>query len=246
MSPARSAPALRLERVRYAYPGRDDILRGIDFDVPAGRLTVVLGANGSGKTTLLRIAAGLVAPGAGSVLLADGTSATAASKRGRIGYIPQQLGLVRNASALENARMGSLGSAGILARIVGAASADSRDRAIEALDAVGLHEKADIPVKKLSGGERQRVAIARTLVQEPEIIVADELIASLDAVQAYAVMEIQRHLRKKGVTMLMSLHQIDVALANADLVAFLSHGKLSPARSPEGLTMEEARSALAA
>jgi len=205
----------------------------------------VMGANGSGKTTLLRIAAGLARPHHGDATTGDGVSAHEAMRAGRIGYIPQHLGLIRSASVLDNVLMGGLRESGPLS-VFGYHRAEVRDKAEAALDAVGLREKAEQPAKSLSGGERQRVAIARTLVQKPDIIIADELIASLDAVHAHAIMEIARELRKKGVGILMALHQIDVALANADQVVFLVRGGLSNPRRPDAMTPEEARSALTA
>ena len=241
-----SQVALALRDVGHAYAGRPPVLRHATLVVPRGRVTVVLGANGSGKTTMLRLAAGLARPQSGSVQLGDGTPAHAAIRAGRVGYIPQQLGLVRSASVLDNVLMGGLRETGALRSLLGLHGRDVRDRALAALDLVGLRAKEEEPAKRLSGGERQRVAIARTLVQRPEAIVADELIASLDAVQAHAVMQVLAALKRQGVGILTSLHQIDVALANADQVAFLVHGGLSNPRAPGGMSPEEARCALAA
>lgn len=238
-------PALTLRDVGFSYPGKPKTLRHVTLSVPASRITIVMGANGSGKTTLLRIAAGLTRPQEGEAFAGDGVPAHVAMRAGRIGYIPQQLGLVRSATVLENALLGGMREAG-MGSILGLYPAEVRDRAEGALDLVGLRQKAGVPAKQLSGGERQRVAIARTLVQKPDVIVADELIASLDALQAHAIMEIARNLRKQGVSMLMALHQIDVALANADQVFFLVHGGLSNPRRPDQLSPEEARSALTA
>ena len=238
------ASALRLRDVTFAYPQREPILRGVDLDVRAGEITVVLGPNGCGKSTLLRVAAGLVRPRSGSAQLADGESASAASRGGRIGYIPQQLGLVRNATALDNAVIGGIAQMSSIGAFLGVVPASVRDRALAALDTVGLREKAHLPAKHLSGGERQRVAIARTLVQQARVIVADELLSSLDVMQAEAVLQVQDALRKQGVAVLMSLHQLDVALTHADKVVFLARGRLTDAREPSGITLEEARCAL--
>lgn len=237
-------PPLALRDVAFAFPGRPPVLTRASLNVPAARTTIVMGANGSGKTTLLRIAAGLLRPQRGSALAGDGRPAGAALRDGRIGYVPQQLGLVRSASVLDNVLLG--GSHAIGARsLLGLYPADVVDRAQAALDLVGLREKAERAARDLSGGERQRVAIARTLVQKPDVIVADELIASLDALQAHAVMGVVRDLRAEGVAILLALHQIDVALAHADHLHFLARGELTHAR-PDELTLEEARSALTA
>ena len=240
-----SAAALLLRDVGFAYAERPPVLRHVTLSVPARHITVVMGANGSGKTTLLRIAAGLQRPQRGEATTGDGTPALEAMRAGRIGYIPQHLGLVRSASVMENVLLGGLRESGART-LLGLHRREVRDRAEASLDLVGLREKAEQPAKSLSGGERQRVAIARTLVQRPQAIVADELIASLDALQAHAIMEIARDLRRQGVAVLMALHQIDVALANADQVVFLVRGGLSNPRRPDAMTPEEARSALTA
>lgn len=239
-----SQVALALRDVGFSY-GEKRILRHVTLTIPKAQISVVMGANGSGKTTLLRIAAGLTRPQTGDATLDDGTPSHAAMRQGRIGYIPQQLGLVRSASVMDNVLMGGLRESGPLS-LFGRVAPDVRERAERALDLVKLREKADQPAKSLSGGERQRVAIARTLVQKPDLVVADELIASLDALSAHAIMEIARDLRREGVALLMALHHIDVALANADQVVFLVRGGLSNPRRPEQMTPEEARSALTA
>lgn len=238
-----SLAALRLQDIGHAYPGKARMLSDVSLSVPEGRITVVMGANGSGKTTLLRIAAGLTVPQAGTASVADGTPAHLAMRRGRIGYIPQQLGLVRSASVLDNALLGGLHRSGA-GSLLGLHRAPIRERALAALELVGMLDRADQPARTLSGGERQRVAIARTLVQEPGIVIADELIASLDEVHARDVMLICRRLRERGVAMLLALHHVDVALEFADEVFFLVSGRLSEAREPALLSAEETRAAL--
>jgi len=236
--------ALTLRDVGFSYRALPPVLKHVTLHVPRANITVVMGANGSGKTTLLKIASGLMRAREGEVL-ADGIPAHVAMREGKIGYIPQHLGLVRSASVLDNVLLGGLRASG-LRTIIGLHTPEIRDRAQAALDLVGLREKEAQSARTLSGGERQRVAIARTLVQKPSVLVADELIASLDAVHAHAIMEIARALRRQGVAMLLALHHIDVALANADQVLFLVRGGLTNPRRPEDLTPEEARSALTA
>lgn len=238
--------ALTLNGIGWSYPGRPDVLRHVTFPVLKSSISVIMGANGSGKTTLMRIAAGLVRPHAGTALLGDDTPAHVAIRHGRIGYIPQHLGLVRSVSVMDNVLQGHLAHGGPILSVLGIPSKDAKDRACAALDAVGLREKERVRARDLSGGEKQRVAIARTLVQKPDVVIADELIASLDALQSHAVMETLRGLKRQGVTMLLTLHQIDVALANADHVTFLVRGSLTNPRDPAGMTPEEARWALTA
>lgn len=236
--------ALLMRNVSFAYPQKPPVFHGVNLTVAKGRVAVLMGANGSGKTTLLRIAAGLARPTSGDASTGDGTPTPVAMRLGRIGFIPQQLGLIHSASVMDNVLIGGLRRAGPLS-ILGIHPSDVRDRAEGALDLVNLREKAQQPAKKLSGGERQRVAIARTLVQQPSVIVADELIASLDAVHQQAILQLARDLTKRGTALLLALHQIDLALTNADEIAFLRHGAISQPKRPADLTPEEARSAIA-
>ena len=235
--------SLDLRGIVHVYPGGHRVLDQLDLSVTAGRISVVMGANGSGKSTLLRIAAGLVRPQAGRASLADGLPVHLALGQGRLGYVPQQLGLVRSASVLDNVLLGGLRRSGHLS-LLGHHAADVRARALSALELMGLRDRAEQPVRTLSGGERQRVAIARTLVQDPEIVIADELISSLDAVHAQTVIECCRHLRERGVAMLLALHHVDAALAVADDLHVLARGRLTSLGPPGELSHELAAAAL--
>jgi phosphonate transport system ATP-binding protein len=237
--PSPTRAALRVQGVSQAY-GRRVVLDGANVHVPAGTSLALLGANGSGKTTLLRIAAGLRTPQSGSAHVGD-VPAPRASREGRIGYIPQHLGLVRHATVLQNACLGASRAWPWWRTVVGIPPPAVRERAKKALAAVGLEHRADALARELSGGERQRTAIARTLVQRPDVLVADELVASLDIRQARQVLHLLDGLKQSGCTILASLHQVEAAVEWADRVSVLVQGRPTPPRAAADVTAEEVR-----
>ncbi|HET6399228.1 MAG TPA: ATP-binding cassette domain-containing protein, partial [Candidatus Thermoplasmatota archaeon] len=175
--------AFRLTGVSHSYSTRH-VLRDVTLEAARGTTVAVIGSNGSGKTTLLRIAAGLRDPMQGKAALGDGCGVVEARRQGRIGYIPQHLGLVRGASALDNAALGGLRRQAAWRTLFGLPAPALAEAARIALRRVGLEDKARTQVRELSGGERQRVAVARSMVQRPDVLVADEPVASLDANRA--------------------------------------------------------------
>lgn len=233
-----SSHALRLQGVSQSFGARA-ILRDLDLEVPGGTTLAVLGANGSGKTTLLRIAAGLREPSTGRAVLSDGTDAPSARRAGRIGYIPQHLGLVRHATVLQNACMGGLRDVPWWRTLLGRPSPEVRERARHALSVVALAQHGDALVREVSGGERQRVAIARTIVQKPDVVVADELVSSLDVRQARRVLQHLDALKAEGCAIVASMHDIPLALSWADRVAVLSPNGLWGPKPPTADLEEE-------
>jgi phosphonate transport system ATP-binding protein len=234
---------LRLRGIHQAF-GPRSVLAGVDLDVAPGTSLAVLGANGSGKTTLLRIAAGLREPDAGEATV-DGVPVAVARRHGRIGYIPQHLGLVRNATVLQNASMGALRTWPWWRSLAGRPPPAARDGARQALAAVGLTEHAATLVRDASGGERQRTAIARTLVQRPGVVVADEFVASLDVHKARQALHHLDALKADGCAILASLHNVPAALAWADHVAVLADGRAWGPRPAAQTTEEEVHCILA-
>lgn len=235
---------LVLDGVTYAY-GQTAVLRGVSLSLQRGQRVALLGANGSGKTTLLRVAAGLRTAQGGSASLADGVTTIEASRRGRIGYIPQHLGLVRHATALDNACAGALGRTGWWRAAFNRPAEDVLDAAWESLRAVNLESHAHTLVWKLSGGERQRVALARAMVQDPEVLVADELASSLDVQHASQALTHLDRLQARGCAILATMHQPEMALAWADEVAILQGGRITSVCSARDITPEEVRCAIA-
>jgi phosphonate transport system ATP-binding protein len=146
--------------------------------------------------------------------------------RGAIGYIPQNLGLVRNLTVLENVLLGALSRLSWWRSFLGRFPATEVERAEEALAAVGLADRRDDRVDTLSGGQRRRIAIARALVQQPKLLLADEFLAELDQVTAHEMVELLRDIREKtGMTILFVDHDVEMACRIADRVAVLVAGR---------------------
>jgi putative ABC transport system ATP-binding protein len=211
-------------------------LRSVDLVVDAGELVAVMGPSGSGKSTLLTIAGTLEEPSAGTVLL-EGEDPAALSRddrarlrRRRIGYVFQDFNLLPGLTAVENAALPL--------ELDGAGPRAAQAAGLEALDALGLAERAGHYPDDLSGGERQRVAIARAIVGDRRLLFADEPTGALDSVSGETVMRLLRAACRRGVTGVIVTH--DAQLASwADRVVFLRDGRLvdqtAPAAGPDSL-----------
>ncbi|WP_269936468.1 phosphonate ABC transporter ATP-binding protein [Arthrobacter sp. HY1533] len=226
--------------------GDNPALDGVSFEAGRGELVVLLGRSGSGKSTLLRHLNGLEVPTSGAVQvlgedLAALNGASLRRLRSRVGFIFQQFELVPSLTVLENVLTGSLAAVrGPRLGLFGYGKA-RRLRALEHLETVGLLQLAYQRADTLSGGQQQRVAIARALMQEPEILLADEPVASLDPESSDQVMNLIRDIaRDKGLTVVCSLHQVDLALSWADRIVGLRHGKVVLNTLTENMTREEA------
>jgi phosphonate transport system ATP-binding protein len=216
--------------VWFSYRNHDSVLKDVSLAVPAGKHTVIMGPSGTGKTTLLRVLAGILKPNAGRVSV-FGQPTHELNRRQLstlIGYIPQQLGLVRNLSALDNVLMGSLGRIGDVQSLFGLYPREDIDKGRAALDLMGIAHKSSEPVFRMSGGERQRVAIARTLVQHPRVVIADEFASDLDLALASEILtRIKRAAEQTGITLIMSMHRIGLARQFGDEVVALDNGAIA-------------------
>lgn len=238
-SSARSSePALVVEGVSFAY-GHDarTTLSDVSFTVRAGETVALMGASGCGKTTLLRVIAGVRRPAAGAVRITYARP----HGRGAVGYIPQQLGLVRSRTALDNVLAGALCRTGTFAALLDRFHATDVNAARVVLDRVGLGAKVDVPVGQLSGGERQRVAIARTVLQRPAVLLADEFTANLDVVKAGQILDLVREATARGVATVVALHNVELAREYADRVLFMRDGRLALDVPASDVTPELAR-----
>jgi phosphonate transport system ATP-binding protein len=196
---------------------------------------MLMGPSGTGKTTLLKVLAGIHSPARGTVEVLGRNIAEEShrSMSSLIGYIPQQLGLVRNLTALENVLMGALGRCGNGRVLSGLFPRAEVDRAKSALDVMGITDKAHEKVFRLSGGQRQRVAIARTLLQHPRVVVADEFVSDLDMALAFEILgRIRRAAENEQITFIMSMHRQGLAREFADNVVSLKEGRIEPGFPP--------------
>ncbi|MFC7324032.1 phosphonate ABC transporter ATP-binding protein [Halorubrum rutilum] len=199
---------LRVQDLTKEY-GDTTALSNVSFEVPDGSFAVVLGESGAGKSTLLRILNGLTEPTSGSVYL-DGQEIT--NSRSDVGMVFQQHNLVDELSAYDNALTGAFNRTGYLRSLLNLQPTEDRELALEALSTVGLLDEAGQKVSSMSGGQQQRVGIARALVQQPTLLLADEPVASLDPASAETVMTYFRETAKKrDLTTLASLHQVNIA-----------------------------------
>lgn len=235
---------LRVENLTKIFPDGTVALRDVSFSVQDGEFLAIIGLSGSGKSTLLRCINRLIDPTYGRVLWND-IDITAARGtqlrhvRRRFGMIFQQFNLVKRSSVLTNVLSGRLGYVNSWASLVGYFPPQDHERARRALERVGIADKMHSRADTLSGGQQQRVGIARALMQEPEVILADEPVASLDPVLAHSILQYLEELNKQdGLTVLCSLHFLDLVHRYATRVIGLKAGQLVFEGLPAELTRE--------
>lgn len=225
---------LKIENLSKQY-GDVTALEDVSFEIE-DEFVVLLGESGAGKSTLLRCVNGLTEPTSGGVYL-DGEPLS--GSRPEVGMIFQQHNLVEGVSAYLNSLNGSLERTGLMESLFQWQSRTDKKQALDALDTVGLLDEAHQRVSQMSGGQQQRVGIARALVQDPALLLADEPVASLDPASAETVMG---YLKKAAsvheVTALVSLHQVNIAAHFGDRFIGLHDGQLLFDCGPEELTPE--------
>lgn len=231
---ARAVPVPKIHirdlSVRYT-PTSPLVLDGVDLDLYAGEMVALLGASGSGKSTLMKSVTGF-APITSGTVRAGGTDVALVrprelrALRSEVGQVFQQFNLIGRLSVLTNVLAGSLHRAGPV-NLLGTFRSQDRKRALELLDRVGIAHKAHDEARSLSGGQQQRVAIARALMQEPQFILADEPVASLDPRMSRVVLEMLRSIAcEEGIPVLVSLHVLPLALEHSDRIVGLRHGRI--------------------
>jgi phosphonate transport system ATP-binding protein len=240
-----SAGRLSVRGLTMRYPNGTEALRGLDLDIAAGELVVVLGGNGCGKTTLMRCVTRAIRPTAGKVWL-NGTELTGLEgealrhARMALAMVWQQANLVRRRSVIANVTSGALGRNRTWWTTLGGLPTGELPAAYDALEEVGLAQLAAQRAGTLSGGQAQRVSIARALMQRPAVVLADEPVASLDPEAATDIMKLlQRLAHVDGLAVLCVLHQVELAFGFADRVIGMKAGRIVFDRAAQGLDQRE-------
>jgi phosphonate transport system ATP-binding protein len=235
---------LRLSGVEKVYPNGTRALKGVSFDVPRGSFLAVIGLSGSGKSTMLRCINRIHEPTGGEIVF-NGQSMRQLSARDlcrvrqNIGMVFQHFNLIKRRDVLTNVLSGRLGQMSEMpfGGIFRNWPKEWIDEAQEALKLVGIPDKAFVRADGLSGGQQQRVAIARTLMQKPQLLLADEPVASLDPATSNSVMQYLKLLNEKhGVTVICNLHFLSLVREYATHVVALRGGEKVFEGKPHDIT----------
>ena len=223
---------LEVNNLTKIYPGDVLALDNVSFKVEAGEFLAVIGLSGSGKSTLLRCINRLVEPTAGEIIW-NGVDITKASQdemlriRRKMGMVFQHFNLVSRSKVITNVLAGRLGYVNPFMSVINRFPQKDIDLAMHEMERVGITDQAYKRADELSGGQQQRVGIARAMVQEPEMILADEPVASLDPVLAHTIMQYLEQInQEEGVMILCSLHFLDLVHRYADRAIALNDGLL--------------------
>lgn len=233
-----NAPILSIRNLSKTYPNGTQALKNVSFDVQPGEFLVIIGLSGSGKSTLLRCLNRLHEPTSGEIIfqgqdIAKIQGGKVRDVRKKIAMIFQHFNLIPRHTVLSNVLMGRLGGMGSFASVFGLFSRQDQERAKDYLKLVGISEKANMRADNLSGGQQQRVAIARALTQGPEILLADEPVASLDPATCHAVMDYLKKVnRELGITIVANLHFLSLVREYGTRVIALKGGEIVYEGSP--------------
>ena len=228
-----ASASFRLDRVGVGFDGAE-VLREVDLEIAPGEQVALVGPSGAGKTTLLRVLDGVLRPCSGRMLW-DGQDVYGfvgrklRAFRADVGFVPQDHGLVPNLRVVQNVVSGKLGRRGFLASLRSLLwpSRDDLLRAHEVLEQVGIADYLFHRTDRLSGGQQQRVAIVRALFQDPEALLADEPVASVDPPRARSIIRLLTGLAAdRGLTLVVSLHDLDLARAFLPRVVGLRDGRI--------------------
>jgi len=236
---------ISLTGVSKRFPNGTLALDNVSLEVPRGQLLSLIGLSGSGKSTLMRHLNGLHKPTAGTVRVMGVEVSSASNRqlrsvRRNVGFVFQQFGLVGRATCLENVLSGALGRLKGPRYGVWSYPRDLRRQAFDHLERVGLAPQAYQRADTLSGGQMQRVAIARTLMQQPQLLLADEPVASLDPESSAQVLELLlRVAMEEKMTVIVTLHQVELALGWAHRIVGLRDGQVVLDRDARGLSQDD-------
>lgn len=220
------------KQVSKIYDNNHQALKNINLKIEQGEFVAIIGLSGAGKSTLLRTVNRMHEITSGQILVNDEDISKYKGKklreyRHKIGMVFQSFNLVNRISVIKNVLVSKVTNKNFFSTLLGIYTKDEKIEALEALEKVGLLEKAFVRVDKLSGGQRQRVALARTLAQNPEIILADEPVASLDPLTAEKIMDDFKKINEElNITVLANMHHVDIALKYSSRVIGIKAGEI--------------------
>ncbi|MCI3985361.1 phosphonate ABC transporter ATP-binding protein [Bacillus vallismortis] len=239
---------LEVNQVSKRFGGDQVALSDVTFSVNQGEFVSIIGPSGAGKSTLLRCINRMIDASSGDITF-DNINVTNLRKRDlkkirtKMGMIFQHYNLVNRLSVIENTLHGNLGKKSTLAGVFGLYSQDEKEEAVKILQVLGLEEHIYNRTDQLSGGQKQRVGIARALIQNPRMLLCDEPIASLDPNSAKIIMDHLRNISTDmGITVLVNLHQVDVAMKYSDQIIGINRGRVVYHGSPKNITKEDIQS----
>ncbi|WP_026895634.1 phosphonate ABC transporter ATP-binding protein [Clostridiisalibacter paucivorans] len=220
-------------------------LSNVNFSINEGEFVSIIGPSGAGKSTLLRCVNRMIDGNNGEIIF-DGCNVMYLNKkelrkfRTKIGMIFQHYNLVDRLSVIENVLHGRLGYKSTIQGIIGKYTEEEKKDAYDILVRLGLEDQIYKRCDQLSGGQKQRVGIARSLVQNPKMILCDEPIASLDPNASKVIMDYLKDIsREQGITCLVNLHQVDVAIKYSDRIIGVNSGEIVFDGTPEEMTNEK-------
>ena len=223
---------ISFKHVTKIYPNGVKGLNDINLDIEQGEFVAIIGLSGAGKSTLIRTINRMIDVTEGQ-LTVDGTDVMTLSGkslrkfRRKIGMIFQSFNLVTRSTAVKNVMTSMVPDMGFFRVLLGLFTKEQKMKALESLDKVGILDKAYTRCDQLSGGQQQRVALARTLCQDPTIILADEPVAALDPVTAHQVMsDFKRINEEMNISILINIHHVDLALKYATRVIGIRAGEI--------------------
>ena len=224
---------IKFENVSKTYPNGVKGLQNINLEIEQGEFVSIIGLSGAGKSTLIRTINRMLDISEGK-LTVDGIDVTKLKgkslrkfRRNKVGMIFQSFNLVTRTTVIKNVLTSIVPDIPFFRSLFGIYTKQEKLHALEALDKVGIVDKAFIRADQLSGGQQQRVALARTLAQNPEIILADEPVAALDPVTAKRVMEDFKRINKDmNISILLNIHHVELALEYADRILGIRDGEI--------------------
>lgn len=235
---------IKFDNVQKTYPNGVTALKDVNLEIAQGEFVAIIGLSGAGKSTLIRCINRMHDINSGTLLVNETNVSQLKGKeihafRKNIGMIFQSFNLITRSTVLKNVLVSSVPDLSWWRRLLGVFPQEDKIRALEALDNVGILDKAYNRVDQLSGGQQQRVALARTLARKPGIILADEPVASLDPVTARSVMaDLKRINQETNVSILINIHHVELALEYCDRVIGIRQGEVVYDGSSSEVTAE--------